>query len=145
MSKPLSLGSHRYGFAGRYDCLGFCSCVVCRSAAEMSCDGSGCESIVNSTNLEVNTTSTGDCETVAVSCPLSGQRLASLVSVYTCRNGVWSPWLPRSCTGLYSAVFETKSSADAEGSRDAPEIRNIAHEKACNRETTFKDTQCHRC
>jgi len=37
----------------------------------------------------------------------------------------------------------TKSSADAVGSRDAPQIRNIALEKACNREMIFKDTQGH--
>jgi len=34
----------------------------------------------------------------------------------------------------------TRSSADAEGPRDAPQIRNIAHEKVCNRRMTFKDT-----
>jgi len=33
---------------------------------------------------------------------------------------------------------ESKSSADAEGPRDAPQIRNIALEKACNRGITFK-------
>ena len=35
----------------------------------------------------------------------------------------------------------TRSSADAEGQRDAPQIRNIALEKACNKGMTFKDTQ----
>jgi len=35
----------------------------------------------------------------------------------------------------------TRSSADAEGPRDAPQIQNIALEKTCNREMTFKDTQ----
>jgi len=36
-----------------------------------------------------------------------------------------------------------RSSADAKGSRDAPQIRDIALEKACNKEMTFKDTQGH--
>ena len=38
---------------------------------------------------------------------------------------------------------KTRSSADAEGPRDAPQIRNIALAKACNRWMTFKDTQGH--
>ena len=33
---------------------------------------------------------------------------------------------------------QTRSSANAEGPRDAPQIRNIALEKACNRGMTFK-------
>jgi len=37
----------------------------------------------------------------------------------------------------------TRSSADAEGPRHAPQIRNMALEKACNREMTFKNTQVH--
>ena len=36
---------------------------------------------------------------------------------------------------------KTRSSADAKGPRDAPQIRNIALEKVCNRGRTFKDTQ----
>lgn len=68
-----------------------------RDRREMSCTGSECLSILNSTNLEVNTSSTSDCVRVAVSCPLTGQRLANMVSVYTCSDGVWSPFRPRSC------------------------------------------------
>jgi len=34
----------------------------------------------------------------------------------------------------------TRSSVDAEGPRDAPQIRNIALEKACNSGITFNDT-----
>ena len=37
----------------------------------------------------------------------------------------------------------TTTSADAEKPLDAPQIRNIALEKACNRGTSFKDTQDH--
>jgi len=39
--------------------------------------------------------------------------------------------------------YSTGSSAGAERSRDAPQMRNIALEKACNRGMTFKDTQGH--
>jgi len=35
------------------------------------------------------------------------------------------------------------SSADAEEPRDAPQVRNIAFENACNRGMTFTDTQGH--
>lgn len=68
-----------------------------RATDEMSCAGSECTSIINSTNLQVNTTSTSDCATVAVQCPLTGQRLANMVSIYTCSNGDWIPLRPRSC------------------------------------------------
>jgi len=40
-------------------------------------------------------------------------------------------------------IIVTRSSADAERPRDAPQIRNIALEKACNQAMTFKDTQGH--
>ena len=36
-----------------------------------------------------------------------------------------------------------RSSADAEGPRDAQQILNITLGKACNRRMTFKDTQGH--
>ena len=67
----------------------------------MSCAGRECGSIVNSTNLLVNTTGVGDCTAVAVKCPVGGQRLANMVGVYTCHDGVWNPFRPRSCLGLY--------------------------------------------
>lgn len=70
----------------------------------MFCAGSDCVSFTNSTNLEVNTSMTSDCTAVAVKCPLAGQRLANMVSVYTCRNSVWTPLPPRSC------IDETNSS-----------------------------------
>jgi len=38
----------------------------------------------------------------------------------------------------------TKSSVDAEGPRDAPLIRKITLEKACNGEMTFNGIQGHR-
>ena len=44
---------------------------------------------------------------------------------------------------MLSQDFKTRSSAEAEGPRDAPQIRNITLEKACNRGMTFKDTQDH--
>jgi len=70
-------------------------------SANMSCAGNDCSSISNTTNLLLNTTMTSDCTSVAVECPLAGQRLANMVSVYTCSNGVWIPIPPRSCIGLY--------------------------------------------
>jgi len=45
---------------------------------------------------------------------------------------------------LFIDTSVDKKSADAEGPRDAPQIYKFAHEKAYNRETTFKDTQGHR-
>ena len=82
--------NHRSVAASIYNCF---------VSAEMSCGGSECQSIMNLTNLEVNTSSRSDCATVSVKCPLSGQRLANMISVYTCSNGVWTPLRPRSCIG----------------------------------------------
>jgi len=43
-----------------------------------------------------------------------------------------------------TSFSSTRSSAGAKGPRDGPpQIRNIAVEKACNREMTYKDTQGH--
>jgi len=42
-----------------------------------------------------------------------------------------------------SSTNKTRSSADAEGPRDASQIQNTALEKACNTDMTMKDTQCH--
>ena len=48
---------------------------------------------------------------------------------------------------LYGTVaftaIKTRSSANVNGPRDAPHVRNIALEKASNRGMTFKDTQGH--
>jgi len=38
---------------------------------------------------------------------------------------------------------EIPTEEEAEGPRDAPQIRNIALENACNRGMIFKDTQGH--
>jgi len=40
-----------------------------------------------------------------------------------------------------ATVSQTRRPADTEGPCDVPQVRNIAHEKACNRGMTFKDTQ----
>jgi len=42
-----------------------------------------------------------------------------------------------------TARNQTRSCARAEGPHDAPQIRNIALEKTCNEQITFKDTQGH--
>ena len=39
------------------------------------------------------------------------------------------------------SIISTRSSANAEVPCDAPQVRNIALEKACNRGLTFEDTQ----
>jgi len=48
----------------------------------------------------------------------------------------------RSTSGLDSEPenINKKLHADAEELRDTPQIQKIAHEKACNGKTTFKDT-----
>jgi len=74
---------------------------VCYVSVKMTCAGDDCRPIVNSTNLDVNTTMTSDCTSVAVKCPLTGQTLANMVSIYTCSNGGWAPMPPRSCVGRY--------------------------------------------
>jgi len=43
----------------------------------------------------------------------------------------------------YSMGQITRSSTGAKGPRDAPQIRNIAFEKACSWGMTFKDIQGH--
>jgi len=55
-------------------------------------------------------------------------------SIYICSS---KPAFPDVFARLHA------SSADAEGPRDVPQIRKIAHEKAHNVKMTFKDTESH--
>jgi len=48
------------------------------------------------------------------------------------------------CSGIHPTNVTysiTRSTADAEGLHDMPQIQKIAFEKTCNRKVTFKDTE----
>ena len=65
--------------------------------------------------------------------PSQGCRRINAIRLFVCLSG---------CVYVCSHI-SSRSSADTEGPRDAPQIRNIALEKACSRRMTFKDTQSH--